>query len=58
MGRLVEGIVPKDWPSPAFCVVDDEPPPEDFRLMATVADADAEFDASADVADAVSVTWR
>ena len=55
VGRSVVGIV---VPSPAFCVGDvDELPPEDFRLMSTVADADAEFDASADVADAVSVTW-
>ena len=56
MGRLVAGIVPIVVPSPAFCV-DDEPPLEDFRLMSTVADADAEFDASAEVAIAVSVTW-
>ena len=56
VGRLVAGIVPIVVPSPAFCV-DDEPPLEDFRLMSTVADADAEFDASAEVAIAVSVTW-
>ena len=56
VGSAVAGIV---VPSPAFCVgdVDDEPPSEDFRLMSTVADADAEFDASAEVAVAVSVTW-
>jgi len=58
VGRSVAGIVPIVWPSPAFCVDDDEPLPEDFRLMSTVADADAEFDASAEVAVAVSVTWR
>ena len=57
VGRSVEGIGPIVWPSPAFCVDDDEPP-EDFRLMSTVADADAEFDASVEVAVAVSVTWR
>lgn len=58
LGRLAGGIVPIVWPSPAFCVGDvDEPPSEDFRLMSTVADADAEFDASAEVAVAVSVTW-
>ena len=51
------GIVPIVVPSPAFCVDDDEPPLE-TRLMSTVADADAEFDASAEVAVAVSVTWR
>ena len=58
VGREVAGIVPIVVPSPAFCVgeVDDEPPPEDFRLMSTVADADAELDASAEVAVAVSVT--
>ena len=48
------GIVPIVVPSPAFCVDDDEPPLES-RLMSTV--ADAEFDASAEVAIAVSVTW-
>ena len=42
-------------PSPAFCV--DDEPPLDFRLMSTVADADAEFDASAEVVIAVSATW-
>jgi len=53
------GIVPIVPPSPAFCVDDvDESPLEDFRLMSTLADADAEFDASAEVAVAVSVTWR
>ncbi len=57
VGRAVAGIVPSAVPSPAFCVVEDEPPSEDFRLMSTVADADAEFDASAEVAVAVSVTW-
>lgn len=58
VGRSVAGIVPTVEPSPAFCVDDvDEPPPEDFRLMSTVADADAEFDASAEVAAAVNVTW-
>jgi len=58
LGRPVGGNVPIVVPSPAFCVDDDESPPEDFRLMSTVADADAEFDASAEVAVAVSVTWR
>ena len=55
VGRKVAGIVP---PSPAFCVDDDdeEPLSEDFCLMSTVADADAEFDACAEVAVAVSVT--
>jgi hypothetical protein len=43
-------------PSPAFCVDDDEESPDDFRLMSTVAEADAEFDACAEVAVAVSVT--
>jgi len=51
------GIFPIVVPSPAFCFDDDESP-LDFRLMSTVADADAEFDASAEVAIAVSVTWR
>ena len=55
-GRSVVGIVPIVWPSPAFCVGDVEPPPEDFRWMSTVAHADAEFDASAEVAVAVSFT--
>jgi hypothetical protein len=56
VGRSVAGIVPIVVPSPAFCVVDvDEPPLDDFGLMSTVADADAEFDASAEVAEAVSV---
>jgi hypothetical protein len=55
LGRAVEGIVPIVVPSPAFCV-DDDPPSEDFRLMSTVADADVELDASAEVAVAVSVT--
>jgi hypothetical protein len=55
VGRKVAGIVP---PSPAFCVDDDDEEPllEDFCLMSTVADADAEFDACAEVAVAVSVT--
>jgi hypothetical protein len=45
-------------PSPAFCVCaeDEELPPADALLMPTVADADAEFDACAEVALAVSVT--
>jgi len=55
VGRSVVGIVP---PSPTFCVDDDdeELPDGDFLLMPTVADADAEFDAWAEVAVAVSVT--
>jgi hypothetical protein len=57
VGRSLAGIVPIVWPSPAFCVGDVDEPLEDFRLMSTVTDADAEFDASAEVADAVSVTW-
>lgn len=57
LGRLVAGIVPSVVPSPAVWFDEGEPPLEDFCLMATVTDADAEFDASADVAVAVSVTW-
>jgi hypothetical protein len=57
VGRPVAGIVPIVWPSPAFCVGDVDDGSEDFRFMSTVADADAEFDASAEVAVAVSVTW-
>ena len=54
VGRLFRGNVP---PSPAFCVWDEESLWDDFfRLTSTVADADAEFDASAEVAVAVSVT--
>ena len=53
VGRLFRGNVA---PSPAFCVWDEEPWWDDFRVMSTVADADAEFDASADVAVTVSVT--
>jgi hypothetical protein len=56
-GRPVEGIVPSVPPSPALWFDDVDESPEDFRLMSTVADADAEFDASAEVAAAVSVTW-
>ena len=52
VGKSFGGIV---RPSPAFCVWDEESL-SDFRLMSTVADADAEFDASADVAVTVSVT--
>ena len=52
VGKSPGGIV---QPSPAFCVWDEESL-WDFRLMSTVADADAEFDASAEVAVAVSVT--
>ena len=52
VGKSFGGIV---RPSPAFCVWDEESL-SDFRLMSTVADADAEFDASAEVAVAVSVT--
>jgi len=45
-------------PSPAFCVCDEceELSPPDALRMSTVADADAEFDACAEVAVAVSVT--
>ena len=52
LGRPITGgsVVP----SPAFC--DDDPWDDFFWLMSTVTDADAEFDASAEVADAVSVT--
>jgi hypothetical protein len=55
---VVGGSIP---PSPAFCVDDreleeEEFPDDDFLLMSTVADADAEFDACAEVAVAVSVT--
>src|SRR5262249_10774543 len=50
---MVPGIVP---PSPTFCVDVDVGSLDDFLLMSTVADADAEFDASAEVAVAVSVT--
>jgi hypothetical protein len=57
VGRLPGGIVLGNVvPSPAFCVDDDEESPDDFFLMSTVADADAEFDACAEVAVAVSVT--
>ena len=52
VGRLFRGNVA---PSPAFCVWDEESL-SDFLVMSTVADADAEFDASADVAVTVSVT--
>jgi hypothetical protein len=45
-------------PSPAFwvCDEDEESPPADFLLISTVTDADADFDACAEVAVAVSVT--
>jgi hypothetical protein len=58
VGRSVAGIVPLYVPpSPAFCVCDDEEEPsDDFRVMSTVTEADAEFDACAEVAVAVSVT--
>jgi hypothetical protein len=56
-GGIVQGIVPEIVPpSPTFCVGVGEGSLDDFLLMFTVADADAEFNASAEVAVAVSVT--
>ena len=54
-GGIVPGNIPENvLPSPAFRV--DEGSLDEFLLMSTVADANAEFDASAEVAVAVSVT--